>query len=681
MNRRESIKTLGILSSGLVLYQCAPSLAKAEPEYFTLSYRLHPNMFTTDEEFEATNKFFQKHKSAVNELALFDETLPSAPCAPLDFVRKMAAIHAKRIRQFKAAGIPRVGINILNNLGHGNRAGIWEMPYQPMVGHDGEESLCPCPNDAGFREYLKQRYRIAAEAQPDFIWMDDDFRVIAHGVKYPCFCPICMEKFEKGEDRQLLVKRLNQPGNQDLRLAWTQFLNKTLTSLAEELTATVKAVNPTIEMGLMTIGFKHRTYGTNDVHGWSNAFQATMGRPGHGYYRDDKPRQITDKLFEVGRQVREYPASMKRIEYEQEEWPYITLNKSRSTNLNEATLALMVGCNGIANNIFYERDNTNLQEYDALLQQIGLYRPFWEKVVQASQDTQLYGFWPVDHPNLMARKEVGLQGWFETGAAYDIEVPNELSELGIPFSNNWKNSCGVLMSGRIAEAFSDEELRQMLSGAVYLDTQALEVLWQRGMGELTGVKHVNESSIAVEIFADHPFNQGMAGTMRRASGWSRGTYLEKVNDKVQAVNHLHVMTNQQRKGISLSLFENELGGRIAVSSYHPWDGLGMLAKVTQISRLMNYLSRNKMPVMLEKSYRIMPLFRQNVDGNRFVLSLFNNSLDTYENVPLSIKNSAARVKMLTPGKDEKMRISRQDKHIDLQITRIEPWSTVVIVGE
>ncbi|MFW5762263.1 MAG: hypothetical protein ACOCXH_14915, partial [Cyclobacteriaceae bacterium] len=219
------------------------------------------------------------------------------------------------------------------------------------------------------------------------------------------------------------------------------------------------------------------------------------------------------------------------------------------------------------------------------------------------------------------------------------------------------------------------------SGAVYMDTQALEVLWERGMGELTGVKHVNESSIAVEIFSDHALNQGIAGTMRRASGWSQGTYLEKVNDKVQAVNHLHVMSSQERKGISLSLFENELGGRIAVSSYYPWDGVGMLAKVTQMSRLMNYLSKDKMPVMLEKSYRIMPLFRQNVKGNRFVLSLFNNSLDAYENVPVSVRSDANQVKLITHDGERNIKLKREGDQLKIDIEKIEPWSVVVMVGE
>lgn len=220
----------------------------------------------------------------------------------------------------------------------------------------------------------------------------------------------------------------------------------------------------------------------------------------------------------------------------------------------------------------------------------------------------------------------------------------------------------------------------MLSGTVYLDTQALGVLWERGLGELTGVKQVNESSIAVEIFADHPLNQGMAGTMRRASGWSQGTYLEKANNKVQAINHLHVMSSQERKGISLSLFENELGGRIAVSSYYPWDGLGMLAKVTQMSRLMNYLSQDNMPVKLEQPFRVMPLIRSSSDQNRFVLSLFNNSLDAYENVPVSVRSDASQVKLITHDGERNIKLKKEGDRLKMHIEKIEPWSVVVLHG-
>ncbi|MGK7394669.1 MAG: hypothetical protein ACNS62_08850 [Candidatus Cyclobacteriaceae bacterium M3_2C_046] len=680
MNRRETIKALGLLSSGIFMYQCAPSVGKAGSSHFTLAYRLHPNMFTTDKEFAATRAFFHKHQKAVNELALFDETLPSAPCAPLDFVREMTSVHQKRIVQFKQDGIPRVGINVLNNLGHGNRAGIWEMPYQPMIGHDGKESLCPCPNDPEFRKYLNQRYQLTAQAQPDFIWMDDDFRMISHGVQYPCFCPICLGKFDHETAREDLVNRLSQPKNKDLRLSWSEFCNQTLTSLARELTATVNSIDPQIEMGLMTIGYTHRTYAGNDVHGWSKAFQATMGRPGHGFYRDDNPRQITNKIFEVGRQVRDYAPGVKRIEYEQEEWPYITLNKSTATNLNESTLAFMAGCNGIAYNVFYERDNTNLQEYDPLLKQISQYRPFWEKLVQVSQNTRLYGFWPMDHPDLMARREVGPGGWFQNSDAYDIQKPNQLSEIGIPFTNSWKNSCGVLMSGRMAEAFTDEQLLEMLSGAVYMDAQALDVLWQRGLGELAGVKHVDESVISVEVFSSHPLNQELTGTMRRAEGWSRGSFLEKVDEQVEAVNDLYEMSSHDHRGISLSLYENELGGRIAVSSYHPWRNVGMLAKVTQLSRLFHFLSRSKMPVKIDKPCRIMPLFRKNSQGG-FVLSLFNSSFDVYEDVPVVVKSYSDHLKLLTDEGEQNIIAKKQDDQLIFNVDRMAPWSVVILYSD
>jgi len=678
MKRRESIKAIGLISAGVFISGNAIAASENPDVPLALTWRIHPTNYSTDQQLKTFIDYIKKHKNAVNELALFDEVFPVGPCAPLEYVREISNIFKNRIPQLKKL-VPRVGIDVLNTLGHGDRVGIWEIPYQVMIGHDGKEAACPCYNDEAFRSYIREKLSLLAKTNPDFIWLDDDFRVAHHGVRYPCFCPVCLEKFGETSSREALVSQLNHPDNDKLRNRWNAFCINSLNTLAEELQEVVANINPKIELGLMTIGYSNTTYGY-DINSWMKELNSSMGRPGHGFYNDHQPREITGKIMDVGRQVRDYPDKVTSMQYELENWLYITLNKSVSTVLNESLMALMAGCNGVAYNIFYERDNHNLADNDQLLQGVSENVELWKKVNTLNQGLQPYGFWPMDSPQLFVNREVDNRGFFHDASDYNIQVPNDLAETGIPFSNSWKNSCGVLMSGRVAEAFSDEELRQMLSGAVYLDTQALGVLWERGLGELTGVKQVNESSIAVEIFADHPLNQGMAGTMRRASGWSQGTYLEKANNKVQAINHLHVMSSQERKGISLSLFENELGGRIAVSSYYPWDGLGMLAKVTQMSRLMNYLSQDNMPVKLEQPFRVMPLIRSSSDQNRFVLSLFNNSLDAYENVPVSVRSDASQVKLITHDGERNIKLKKEGDRLKMHIEKIEPWSVVVLHG-
>ena len=169
--------------------------------------------------------------------------------------------------------------------------------------------------------------------------------------------------------------------------------------------------------------------------------------------------------------------------------------------------------------------------------------------------------------------------------------------------------------------------------------------------------------------------------MRRAEGWSRGTYLEIINDDVEVINNLHVMTTQELKGPCLTVFENKLGGRIAVSGYHPWRNVGMLKKVTQLTRLMNYLSAGEMPVIIEKPYRILPLMRTSRDGNRFVLSLFNNSFDEITNLPVQVKSGASEVVWLNPDSDAKLPVQKVNGKMNFTVRKIEPWSTIVLAGK
>lgn len=108
-------------------------------------------------------------------------------------------------------------------------------------------------------------------------------------------------------------------------------------------------------------------------------------------------------------------------------------------------MALMAGCNGVAYNIFYERDNHNLADNDQLLQGVSENVELWKKVNTLNQGLQPYGFWPMDSPQLFVNREVDNRGFFHDASDYNIQVPNDLAETGIPFSNSWKNSCGVLM--------------------------------------------------------------------------------------------------------------------------------------------------------------------------------------------------------------------------------------------
>ncbi len=668
---------LGLLSAGAWLYQCRGALNKpgaAEGTKLTLAWRLHPGLW--EKPFKEIENGLLQFKEAVNEIAMFDESLNHRTLLPPDRVREKALILRERISDFHRAGIPAVGINIYDDLGVRNFDGGYTFPYRRMTGHDGEKAeFCPCPDDRNFREYFLEKIRIYAETNPDFIWIDDDYRNYGKaGIRYSCFCDHCLERFGETGGRETLVKKLNNPKNQALREQWIRFTNNTLDELALDIRKTIDLVNPRIATGFMTVGYDLSTY-AYDFPSWMRTMQATRARPGHGYYHEGQPKQIIDKIMDAGRQVRDYPAITTNIQYELENWTYTTLDKSVQTELNESLLSLMAGCNGIAYNVIYAGE---WEEKKRTFRAIASHRPLWEKVCQLAGGLPLHGFWPADHPDLFLKQETGPDGWFHEN--YNVHQPNELAALGVPFTFSPSDNTGTLLSGKFAEGFSRKELRDLLSAGVYMDGEALDVVWKKGLGELTGVRHNPERHTGVEVLTGHPVNGPESGNGRRAGAWGSGTTLVPLNDRVQQLSKLHTMAGDDR-GCCLSICENEAGGRVAVSSYFPWNDHGREGKRNQIMEVMDWISRNRMPVKIGATVRVLPMIRMNPDRDRFLLLLFNNSLDEITNLPVRIRSSARKVRMTDATGERRVSVRKTGDGLEFLVDRIPPWNCRVLAGD
>lgn len=375
----------------------------------SLAHRIPEAHWRADERFALLLRVLSTYRRAVDEIALGDG---SGFWSPLEQIERGTASLKRRIEQLKQAGW-RTGINVGVTLGHGDNAdsSLPPLPFQPTVGHDGRVSnACPCPNSPEFRSYISKKYELMARTNPDFIWMDDDLRASHHGPVYPCFCPICLKVFGHETDREALVKRLNAPANGDLRRAWTDIRAASVEAVCKDVHRAAAQVKPSIELGLMTIGYSHSTWGGYAITRWMNALGAVRGRPGHGYYTDQAARTLLlNKAFDVGRQVRDYPPEVKIAQYELEDYPHIPLDKAARTVINECTAALMMGCNGIAFTLFPFTEVT-FEDYDRVLGGVASARPAWEALLEGMADMPLRGFWPADHRLLMTNRQVDATG-------------------------------------------------------------------------------------------------------------------------------------------------------------------------------------------------------------------------------------------------------------------------------
>ena len=161
------------------------------------AFRLGYNRYFDDKQFEENLAFVKENIDVIDELTLFVEYSHHGYWE-LSQQKEVARVLKDRMEKYRAAGVKSVGINVLATIGHLDESYdvLPKPPFQTMVGDDGQVSKsCLCINNAEYLAYIEERYKILAESAPDFIWIDDDFRIVWHGVTNPCFCSKCLADF------------------------------------------------------------------------------------------------------------------------------------------------------------------------------------------------------------------------------------------------------------------------------------------------------------------------------------------------------------------------------------------------------------------------------------------------------------------------------------------------------
>jgi hypothetical protein len=652
-----------------------------------LSWRIGIPLYEEDHIFQKLLKFLSKHKDIVDEVAFF-ETLTHHLYFPLDEVQRRADLLHKRIIAMKCAGISSVGINVLTTLGHTNEA--WDfvppLPFQPTVGHDGTISKgCACPNAHELRKYVKNKYTLFAKSAPDFIWIDDDFRMGNHGVKYGCFCPTCIKLFSNYANRSFstreeLITALNTPNEKNLRQKWIENNVRTLESLGKDIVSAIHAVNPKIKTGLMLGGSIYCYNGAESIR-LCAALKAEKFRPGGGFYTDKHPLAMISKAFDTARQCDKFPSAIKERQYELENFPYQTLNKSIASLINECTMALAYGLNGIAFNCLDCITYQNLEIRETMMCEIHKVRPFWESIVAHADGLTGHGMWLGWSRSMLGKVDLhDDESWLDTNWAEDVcKASDALGQIGLPLSAHSPGNVTVL-AGRVAETFSDSELQRILSGAVLMDGSSLKILEQRGVGKHTGVsidKRWNNG--VVERLSDDSLNGAWNGSVRdaRIEFWGNamglGDMLKPVSDEVRILSGLESYWGKQL-GPCMTAFENTLGGRIIVSGYAPWLFLGANAKRTQLQNVLDWATHDQIAVRIEETIPLIPVTRLSPEKDRGIIVLLNAGFDTIKQATLRFRGPMITVCLISPdSKNVQLKPVRDENGWKVKLKNLAPW--------
>ncbi len=613
-----------------------------------VAFRISNEQWQTDERFEALIRFFRQCPGVADEIAFF--TSSTHPPLPLSEIQQRAEILAKRMPRIRAEGMS-AGINLLATMGHheenldGSLAENWARVTDPQ-GRSSRGSFCPASDE--LRAYVAQVYTALAEADPDFIWIDDDVRLAGHmPVGMTCFCEGCVARYSKESGRPFTRGTLLasfQSGSLEERLAarvrWLDHNRAMLDSLFALIEQTVHRVRPGLALGFMTGDRFYEGYGFSR---WAGTLAgADRGpvrwRPGGGFYSDESLTGLAGKAHDIGRQVSQLPRQVEVIQSEIENFPYDLLRKAAETTVVEAAAHMAAGCTGTAFNVLSQRPDP-LAEYDRLLHRIHRARPFYRALREEFGRSPVVGVWPAWTPDIFSANSVD-GAWPEGGsdAVGGLSRGYVLSEIGIPIAYGPEGSRVAVFSGPGLLAFSKDDLRRHFSGGVLMDAAAWQSLNRLGLASWTGVSLGEvRARDAIEVLSEHALNGSYHGYSRdcRQSFWHETAQELRPNSASTDVLARMIDYSGRDLGASMTLFKNELGGRVVVMGYFPWMQLHHLAKSTQMKSVCAWLADGRLPVVVDSFARVHLWVREQ-GPDRVACLLLNGSLDPAEELAVRV---------------------------------------------
>jgi len=624
-----------------------------------VSLRIGTSQWMPENRFRQLLTLLEKYRGLTDEITFF--TSETHAPLPSEEIAKRAALLAKRMAACRRVGF-RAGINILATIGHHEENLPYSLSgeYSRITDIEGKKCLGSfCPNDERMQAYIEKGYEILAEALPDYIWIDDDVRLLGHmPILYGCFCDRCLRIFAeecgKNYTRESLKAAFDSgplEKKREIRLLWLRHNRRMLAKLLELIEKTVHRVKPGMPLGFMT---GDRFYEGYDFDRWAEVLSGpehtpVMWRPGGGFYSDESMRELIAKSHAIGRQVSMLPDYVLSIQSEVENFPYQRLKKAARTTALEAASHVAAGCTGAAFNILSMHDEP-LDEYEPLLAHIRDIRPFLDLMARTlgrSKPKGVYTGWNKDTwvaNNLAEGTWMGEMGIFKSIS----DDADEIFEIGIPACYRPAQASVTVLSGDIVLAMKEEEILRALSSGAYIDGKALEHLNGMGYSELTGFaveRWVSEDCI--EVFADDPLNGPLVGRKRDARQsfrwWGHpAAMLKPLSESARILSRAVDYAEAEIAPCCMGAFENRRGGRVAVAGYYPWTFLQNLSKSSQMKSLFRWLSRDGLPGYITSFHKINLWIRELETGG-LAIGLLNSSLDTAKDVTLMLLTDKAEL--------------------------------------
>ncbi len=591
-------------------------------------------------------------RGIVNEVAFCFSMVPEG-APPLS---KAAALGAKyrRFREELGTFDYPVGILVQSLIGHG-----WVLnapnAFQQQVSVDGREiSGCCCPLDPGFRQYVSNVIRELAALRPDFMMIDDDFRLVTG--RNACLCPLHLAAFGQRTGRTLtqeeLAAHLRGSSEEDCRIAreFDAVNADSLYELARIVREAIDAVDPAIPGSFCTCSGDVR-YASTLAKILAGDGNPPVVRINNARYLQEGQRNFAFRMYQGAAQIAALDGVV-QILAETDTFPQNRYSTGAAVLHANFTGSLLEGCDGAKHWI------TRMREYEpesgiAYREILARHARFYEELHRTVAagirwcgpatplpEQPLFNWNPPRH--------TGVDSLAPLGVRFN-------GRMGLPCHFRRAGEGAAMLSADECGMFSDAEIRRFLAAGMLLDGGAAAELERRGFSALTGVsigRWEEKRQISGEILAEHPLAAAYAGRILSPLRFSEDGMgrIIPLNDRVEVVSQLFFAPYSQSDERHIlapgcTVFSNELGGRVVVFAgtqvdFNVWSSTRKL----MLTNLLNWLE--PFVAWYPEDAECYLKAGRCPDGSVFV-AVINLGLDPLPELPLASPETFDRCRRLT----------------------------------
>ena len=556
-------------------------------------------------------------------------------------------------------GIGKVGYLIQSTLSHGHRAGKLK-GFRELIALNGRNTHRFCPLDGNFRKYMGEAVRRLCQEKPDFLLVDDDFRLILSG--FGCFCPEHLKRFAavagRKYTREELEKILNQTDPESKRIGdlYAKMDMETLWEVAAVIRESIDSVDPEIECGFCTSSeggeFLYAAKTAKILAGKTKPFV----RLNNGFYMEDGllsfPYRQMNTAIEHHYIAREGADTISECD----SYPHNRYSLSL-TGLNmHLCSSMLTGC--IGRKIWIENFRRNDPEIPALYN--GYLKKNWKKYDVLNGVRKEFPWRGAVVP-LPERPPTFLN---PATSAKMIRIGDFIADcfgvLGIAASYKDDGASIVLLTGDLVGMYSDDEITAYLKRNVILDSSAVTALLKRGFGKEIGILKTKEIPGGVEEKVTDPrmLKAGAPETLPISRSGSVTLFPVKDAEVLSRLSRRRFMGAPLEDSVDVApatvLYRNDRGGRIVSLSFpmtrETWSrniNLHHIERKRFFLALLDVLDHSRAPAWVETDLSCYLMYGTCAHtNNRFHAAVFNLSLDPMTEVRLHVKRDVKKVSVL-----------------------------------